>query len=384
MTAEKDLRPEFTQLATSLGAELRWVTVPSAPKYGYIDELDVVVGGVKVVVRARTGSKGALVGATFSIEVSTPLVASPVTLRRENWIDRLGKNLFINREFQFGDEAFDSAVYIESDAPDESLQRLLGAFSVRVAIANLVCGVAEHVAFALPPVDPKAALDRDRVQRTISVALPVSKFGQRDAIIALMQSLVQLGQAAERERTRERRPAPWEAAVPHRVWGIVAAFVLSFSSWVATWAFAAFITGPATIGWRSYERGMSTGVASWVGAVAISIALFRGRSTSFRIVIALAFLWIGLIPLSGAIAERLNARLDHGPRTSITGTAYVRYGSKGPPRKRVSAPSLGSEIVVSDDIVDSQLKLSSGPSTVRVTIGEGAFGSKWVAAVDKP
>ncbi|HEX4515846.1 MAG TPA: hypothetical protein VH054_19995, partial [Polyangiaceae bacterium] len=62
---EKDLRPELTRLATSLGAELRWVAVPSAPRYRYIDQLDVDVSGVNVVIRARTGSKGALLGATF-------------------------------------------------------------------------------------------------------------------------------------------------------------------------------------------------------------------------------------------------------------------------------------------------------------------------------
>ncbi|HEY2367034.1 MAG TPA: hypothetical protein VGH87_11650, partial [Polyangiaceae bacterium] len=238
---EKDLRPELTRLATSLGAELRWVAVPSAPRYRYIDQLDVDVSGVNVVIRARTGSKGALVGATFTIETSAPLIASPVTMRRENAIDRLGKNLFINREFQFGDEALDAAVYVESDATDASLRNLLNAPSVRVAIANLVSGVAEHVAFATP--NPNATtVDADRVQRSISVALPVSKFGQRDAILALLQTLVQLGRAVE----REGRPAPLEPPLTHGGWGVVAALVLGLSCWLATWAFAVFFTGAAT------------------------------------------------------------------------------------------------------------------------------------------
>ncbi len=375
---EKDLRPELTRLATSLGAELRWLTVPSAPQYRYIDELAVVVSGVKVVIRARTGSKGALLGATFTIEVSTPLIAAPVTMRRENAIDRLGKNLFINREFQFGDEAFDGAVYIESDASDADLRRLLSSFSVRIAIANLVSGVAEHVAFATMDAFT-AKPDLDRVRRSISVVLPVSKFGQRDAILRLMDTLVQLGQAAE----RDHRAAPLEPALARTSWGFLAALVLSFSTWFMTWAFGTFITGPATIGWRSYQRGMSAGVVCWVGAVALSIAIFRGRSTSFRIVVTLAILWLGLVPSSGSIAERLNARWDRKPRTSLDGTAHMSYGKKGP-RGHVTVPSLGSEIIVPSDIVDGTLRLSTTPSAVRVVVGEGAFGSKWIVAVERP
>ena len=382
MAAEKDLRPELTRLATSLGAELRWITVPSAPQYRYIDEFELVVGGAKIAIRARTGSKGALVGASFTMEVSTPLIAAPVTMRRENWIDRLGKNLFINREFQYGDETFDRNVYIETDVPDASLQRLLGALAVRVAIANLVCGVAEHVAFAVP-VDAKGA-SAERVQRSISVVLPASKFGHHDAIVAMMQTLVQLGEAAEAERTRERRPAALEAPPRQGLWGIVAAFVLSFASWLVTWAFAAFITGPATIGWRAYQRGMSIGVTLWILAIVVSIAMFRGRSTSFRTVIALAVLWLGLIPLSGTIGERLNARLDHGARTSLDGAVYIRYGSKGPQRKHVDVPSLGTALIVPDDIVDRRLALSTRPTAARVIVGDGALGSKWIVAVSAP
>jgi hypothetical protein len=373
---EKDLRPELTRLATSLGAELRWVAVPSAPRYRYIDQLDVVVSGVNVVIRARTGSKGALLGATFTIEVTTPLVAAPVTMRRENALDRFGKNLFINREFQFGDAAFDAAVYIESDATDASLRNLLNAPPVRVAIANLVSGVAEHVAFATR--DPNATtVDADRVQRSISVALPVSKFEQRDAILALLQTLVELGRAVE----RENRPAPLEPAPHGGGWRVVAALVLALSSWLATWAFAVFFTGPATIGWRAYQRGTSAGVACWIGVVALSIALFRGRSTSFRVVVTLAVLWLGLVPLTGSIAQRLNARWDRGPLTSLAGTAHVTYGSKGGPHKRVTVPSLGSEIIVPSDIVS--VELSTQPSPVHVIVGEGAFGSKWISTVER-
>ncbi|HEY2369067.1 MAG TPA: hypothetical protein VGH87_21870, partial [Polyangiaceae bacterium] len=63
------------------------------------------------------------------------------------------------------------------------------------------------------------------------------------------------------------------------------------------------------------------------------------------------------------------------------GTAHVTYGSKGGPHARVTVPSLGSEIIVPSDIVSVQL--STQPSPVHVVVGEGAFGSKWISAVER-
>jgi hypothetical protein len=373
----QDLRPELTRLVTSLGAELQWVPVPSAPQYRYIDEVAVVVRGAKVVIRARTGSKGALIGATFTIEVKTPLAAAPIVMRHENWLDRLGKNLFINREFQFGDEAFDSAVYIETDVPDASLQQLLSATAVRAAIVNLASGVAENVAFAVPFLDGKP-IDRDRVRRSISVTIPVSKFGEHAAIVALMDTLVQLGEAVDKERI-------WLEEQPKRgVVGIVTAFVLGAATWVTAWVFSAFNIWPtATIGWRAYQRGVSFGVVCWVALVALFIALFRGRSTSFRIVIALAFTWLGLLIMSGTIADRLNAQWDHAPRTSMSGTVWIRYGSKGPPHVHVNVPGLGTDVFVPDAAVDRRINVTTAQTPVHVVVGSGAFGSKWIASVER-
>jgi hypothetical protein len=370
----RDLRPELTRLATSLGADFKWVAVPSAPKYRYIDELAVDVRGTKVAIRARTGSKGALIGATFSVEVGAPLAAAPVVMRHENWLDRLGKNLFINREFQFGDETFDRAVYIESDVPDASLQNLFGASAVRAAIVNVVGGIAEHVAFAAPIIDG-TTIDRDRIRRSISTDIPLSKFGHRQAIVTLMETLVQLGRELDKQRIWIEEP------LKRSIFGFVTALVLGIATWITAWAFASFGAGPATIGWRAYQRGASFGVVCWVGAVALFVALFRGHSTSFRSVIALAFLWMGLVLVSGTAADRMNARWDRGAHTTMSGTVWVRYGSKGPPRMHVSAPPVVTDIAVPNDVIDPRVKVSTAQQSVRVVVGDGAFGSKWIAGV---
>jgi hypothetical protein len=376
-----DLRPELTRLATNLGAEVRWVTVPSAPQYRYVDDFTLVVDAVNIAVSARTGGKGALLGAAFTVEASVPLTSGAVTMRRENWIDRLGKNLFINREFQFGDESFDAAVYIETDVPDEELQRLLRPYGVRAAIASLVGGIADEVTFAAPRIDVTKTklVDPSRTQRSISVAVPVKKFGDREAVVALTQTLVRLAKEVEVERARDRHPIALEAA-PKRFLGALVTMLAAFCTWIAAFVLV-IVTGPPTIGWRAYERGLSAGVALWLGIIALAIVIFRGRSTSFRIVITLAILWLGLLPASGKIAERVNAELDHAPRTSAVGAAYLRYG-KGSPRKHVNV--LGTDLVVSDDVVNRSLQLSSSPSRARVVLGEGVLGSKWIASVDPP
>jgi hypothetical protein len=363
MSGPKDLRPQLTQLAASLGAELGWVTVPSSPNYRYIDEATLDIGGMPVVLRAQTGSKGALMGATFTIEVGTPLVATPVTMRRETWLDRLGKNLFINREFQFGDEAFDSAVYIETDAPDASLQQLLSATAVRAALVKLAGGVAENVTC---------------LQRSITATLPISRFGRHEGVRTLLETLVELGRAAEKQRIWLEPPVPRSLAL------IITAFVLSCATWLTAWAIAVFSGPSATIGWRAYQRGAEAGVVSWIVVVALCIALFRGRSTSFRVVITLAICSLGLILMGGNIADRLDTRWDHGPQTSMPGAAYRHYGGKGPPRAHVDAPPLASDVIVPDEIIDPRVQLSATRTPVRVSVGSGAFGSKWIAGVGPP
>lgn len=61
-----------------------------------------------------------------------------VRFRREDDHDVMAKERGVARELQTGDEAFDRAVYIESDAPDAHLSVMLAAPGVRAAIARLI------------------------------------------------------------------------------------------------------------------------------------------------------------------------------------------------------------------------------------------------------
>ena len=72
-------------------------------------------------------------------------VRPAVVLRAENSLDRLGKRIGVNREIQTGDQDFDARVYVESDAPDQDLQRTLADDRVRRAVRALLDGGAVRV-----------------------------------------------------------------------------------------------------------------------------------------------------------------------------------------------------------------------------------------------
>src|SRR5262249_19632846 len=59
-------------------------------------------------------------------------------LRPERGRDRFGKAVFLNREVQSGDPAFDDRIYIETDEPAETVRRALESVKVREAIGALL------------------------------------------------------------------------------------------------------------------------------------------------------------------------------------------------------------------------------------------------------
>ena len=86
------------------------------------------------------------------------------TLRRETSTDRFGKRIYLNREVQIGDAAFDDAIYIETDAPDDVVRELLAAPAAREGTLRLLaleCTAIEldtngDVAVELPARDADA------------------------------------------------------------------------------------------------------------------------------------------------------------------------------------------------------------------------------------
>jgi hypothetical protein len=360
-----DVRPELTALVDSLGGKYEWKVVANYPAK-YIEEFALSARGVNVIGSPVLGGKGALLGVCFAVPVNVRLGA-PVLLRREGGVDRLGKALRINREFQCGDPAFDHAVYIESDASDETVAQLLRGGAVRTRVVTLVTGIAKDVVIG----DPKPV---EREQRSVHVSILASHFKQRDAVVACIDTLVELGAALNasvghidesRDASRSSKQARGYA---------------SFGFGVLAWVAVIFLPSPPTVGWRAYEVGLGLGAIAWIACVVTFVALFRGRSTSLRTVILLSIWALGLVPTGGRVGEILNASFDRGPRVTTKTTASMSRPSKGSPRPLVHLPWLGATVAVHDDMAEG-LRLSSASSPVNVVLGTGALGSPWVAAL---
>ena len=102
-------------------------------------QLDLQLNGAPVTFALSIDS-GSVVGVIIRVGLEGPVHATgiKVTLRPELPSDREGKELGINREVQTGDERFDDAVYIDSNASDAETQRVLAKPVVRNAITELL------------------------------------------------------------------------------------------------------------------------------------------------------------------------------------------------------------------------------------------------------
>jgi hypothetical protein len=286
-----------------------------------------------------------------------------VLVRRETGRDRLGKRLRINREVQTGDAAFDAAMYLESDAPDEHVRAVLADERVRRAALELLqMGYREVVVndggnaltarFATNRPDlqhPDAIRRACEHMRVLSGGLPVFTMPAR------------------------RSPVWWRGAL------------------TVTFAVLAPVVGLVAILWTRPKympldgTATATGVLLGLGALALLLlplaALVRGRSASFRaFLLCFGLLLFGLPMLGAGLAVGLNGALDEAPPTehraevvrkrSVRGknstTYYLRLKSW-----REGETSL--ELPVSYALYG---QVSTGNEVI-VTTGPGRFGWAW-------
>src|SRR6185369_6240753 len=97
---------------------------------------DVVLDGRKLTLGITFANKMQLCAIELKRD-KLPLIV----FRRERALDKLGRWLFLNREVQTGDSAFDDQVYIETDEEDYLVKRTLEKEETRIAILR---AVSEH------------------------------------------------------------------------------------------------------------------------------------------------------------------------------------------------------------------------------------------------
>ncbi|MRG94813.1 hypothetical protein [Polyangium spumosum] len=350
-------RAELDRRFLALGEQLSAEKVDGA--------LRVTSQGRPFLLRLRHGR-----GGRAELEVEADLHEGqaprpPIVIRRETSVDMLGKKLRINREVQTGDVAFDAAVYVESDAPDESVKRVLGEAGVRGHVLALLDRGFSAVAIHDGAGKLRAAREA----------------GDRFDAEALARVCGELGAIADALPAPSSRRAPPSLWLAGPVTAVVSAVLAFVGFYLLSWARGVYFP----LGSRAAAVGAALGLVAWLGMMPLVGVLVRGRSVSFRLFGACFGLLLLALPLSGAgTAIAMNGRMDEsaptcrqarvaakGSRTYQTSTSYF-VELDGLP---VEASSV--ELPVQRELFSS---LHEGQD-VFVEVGRGHFGWAWLKRI---
>lgn len=361
--AWKNLHAEFVQLARTLGVN---------------EALDLRVDSSIIHVEQRTGSKGALLGASFRVAAAKPIAPYAILLRREGGLDRAGKNMGINREVQIGDELFDKEVYIETDGQDDDVRSILGEPGVRAALREIVKWPIESITLGgdgatESPLLPGAS--------AIRIDIPTKMFADAYALRGLTAELARL----DRELSRMDRGGPYRGGVgttdvkaptkDRTMRGIALSLVCVAMNLMGWWGVG--LGSTPTFGWAAFQKGAIAGTFAWVGLLVITVLLLRGRSTSLRNVIIVALASLPTILAGGRVAELLNATLDSSAPHVAPASVVLRSRSKGGPNREVTLLGTNDKVNVSAPHTNAVM-FTYTAQNVDATIGDGALGSPWL------
>jgi len=211
-----------------------------------------------------------------------------ILLRRETDTDVDAKELGASREVQTGDEAFDRAVYIESEAPDADILRVLSAPAVRRAIVRLL---------------------RDTPTITLESAL-ITLSGNRGAPQCFVPDRINELLAALRVLAGAPRPlvvAPKKAPIAN----LLSLAVAPLGIVTLVWSYRRF---PALNAETLGGLGAIAGIIVAMAVQPLITRLLRGRASSHRNMLqGRVASVIGIPPLLVACLLLLNGALDRSP-----------------------------------------------------------------------
>lgn len=329
-----------------------------------------------------TSSKGALLGARLRVSLGKEIAPSAILFRHEGTLDRAGKGIGVNREFQTGDDAFDRDVYIETDVQDEDVRRILSEARVRDPIRELASEKIESLVlggagFVEGTTLPAAAC--------LHVTFPTKAFGDVDALKRIAATLVRLAQELDRvDHSGPYRGDPVTTdALPPRKARIGRGLFLAFLCLAASltgWYGVGFGGTPPTFGWKAFGIGAIGGAIAWVVLVVAAGVLLRGRSTSFRFMMFFAIGALPTILVGGRVAEHVNASSDRSTPHAERAIAALHSRSKGGPVADVTLEATNQSARI-DGALRYAVAFSYTPLAVEATIADGALGSPWVVSL---
>ncbi|MBI5537331.1 MAG: hypothetical protein HY898_31705 [Deltaproteobacteria bacterium] len=287
-----------------------------------------------------------------------------LVLRLEKAIDRFGKRILLNRELRTGDDAFDDAVYIETDAPDACVRTLLAEPAVRQFALRILQegwqGIelsTEGEVIVTMPVKAANSLLPERFTPTLQTLaafaehLPALQAG-RGARFGLAD-LVSIG-----------------------------AIVGSVLSWPALFV--------ASRLWPTVDSGLvlaslSGGLIAWLVSLPVLIVIQRGRSTSLRdFCICVVFLALGLPVGSIALLLTVNG-LPDAATPEVRKVEILRKYTSGS-RSRTYYTTVRSwrkgESTLDIDVGSSLYHDAREGGVLVVRTKPGLLGHEWVVSLE--
>ncbi len=236
---------------------------------------------------------------------SAVMVRPEILLRSEQAVDRLARRLGVSREIRTGDAAFDAAIHVASDSPEEDVQRTLAAAAFRDAVRELFASGVDSV-----------RLDATGVSAVLVGPPPYAERFDRAAA-----TLAQAAGALPRLGPGRAARSPVASAVVFvGVSTVVAVAIVLFPVY-------AIIHADPPIDASATVAAVGCGVALWILATLGAARVVRGRTTSLAKVVAFAATSLFVFPPGGYWAVCwANRALDTSPAVDHATTVTRSHG----------------------------------------------------------
>lgn len=298
-----------------------------------------------------------------------------VVFRPENGRDRLGRALFLNREVQLGDRAFDDAVYIESDERDEHVQQTLAEPAMRQAVLDAV----------------KAGNAITLSKHGVSMVIPISF--ATPAKEQIEQRIGFLEQLAKGVRNVDGADGTWTGnrgdTLPVAMYIAMAATYLALM--ISTVADAARWEPLHAVGQKLPNQIGTIGLLAFV---VFAFVYVRGHSRSLRNFFLMLFPAIFVIPFApSVILWGANAAFDSAPTSTTRGHVvelphykdgrYTTYRVRLAVDEAQTPPQYLSYKKLSLIIPFGTYRTLAVGDPIEVVVHRGAFEWPWIGPVRK-
>jgi hypothetical protein len=321
---------------------------------------------VTTVVDEETRDPGDAVGA-YREDPRPRVVGRPtILLRKETGVDRLGKQLGINREVQTGDDAFDAGVYLETEGADDDVKKVLADERVRRATVELLdLGydrlIINHEGPTLAAVQARASAQ----------VMSAEVFDKTTALLSTIAGALPRFEGV--------------ATSPSRTSVVAASLLVPVAVFTVALIGAAFCENAwRPIGNGAERAGLFFGFLAWMPVMALIGYLLRGHSDSFRNWLFSFFFLLGGLPIGGIdVVVALNGKLDTSPLTQHPTEVTRLWITTGKNSRTchvaVRSWSNAHPTVESTLSCTVQARLRTGNPVV-VTTGAGYLGWEWIAS----